>query len=159
MADVAVLTKADPRPFTLSRTKMQPVGYDSYAEMSATIEAGISFEECLKAECWVHVCDLFKKQPLTNEPDKAGSIIHIRTEDHAFYARLYVRAVLERGLVVETLEYRELGAALKESAAFKSQWVPGNRSWNIIRLSDREIVARGLKTKEAVNDWIGKMGG
>jgi len=132
----------------------------AYANLSATLPVGWTVEDALKPEFWVHVTDMLQKTPVTNEPDKAGAIIELRTVDHAFYARVYVRAVQERGLIVQLLgEPVYFGPKeVKAASQFEVRWNVGKRGFDIIRKSDREIVGDGSKipTKEAAQDWIDK---
>jgi hypothetical protein len=127
------------------------------ARMSVSLPVGWTFEDTLKPEFWVNVAHLFHKQPHTNEPDKAGAVIEIRTEDHAFYAELYVRAVQERGFIVATLrEPVYFGPKKTAVPGFKTRWNVGARGYDIIRLSDKEIVghAADFKVKEHALAWI-----
>lgn len=129
----------------------------AYARFSAQLPAGVPFEDTLRPEFWVHVAHKLQKQPVTGEADKAGAIIEIRTVDHAFFAELYVRAVQDRGLVVSVLrEPVYLGLKEVKSVQFEVRWNVGKRGFDVLRKSDRQIVAEGLKTKEAAQDWINK---
>ena len=145
-------------PRALKRTAFQSSEF-AYANLSATLPVDWTVEDALKPEFWVHAADMLQKTPVTNEPDKAGAIIELRTVDHAFYARLYVRAAQERGLIVQLLgEPVYFGLKSVESASFETRWNVGKRGYDVIRKSDREIVVDGSKipTKEAAQDWIDK---
>lgn len=128
-----------------------------YATFSATLPEGHTIEDVLQPEYWVHVAGKLGKNTYTNEPDKTGAIIEIRTVDHAFYARLYVRAVQERGLIVQLIEGPVLlGQKQVTSAGYETSWNVGKRGFDIIRKSDRAIVADAskIKTKEQAQAWI-----
>ena len=82
-------------------------------------------------------------------------------EDHSAYAELYVRAVQERGLIVALLgEPIYFGPKTAEHAKFEIKWNVGKRGFDILRKSDREIVADGgkLKTREQAMAWIDRAG-
>ena len=105
----------------------------------------------------MHVASKFAKQPMTGEPDRAGAIIELRTEDHAFYARVYVRAVQERGLIVAPLgEPTYFGLKAVRSKGYRERWNLGKKGFDIIRLSDNVIVVDGdkIKTKDQAQAWI-----
>jgi hypothetical protein len=132
----------------------------AYAVFSAVLPVGWTVEDALKPEFWVNVAHRFARNPASGEPDKAGSIIELRTVDHAFYARLYVRAVQERSLVVDLIgEVQYFGPKALASAAYEARWDNAKHGFDIVRLSDREIVGDGskLKTREQANAWIETM--
>lgn len=131
-----------------------------YIQFTATMPIGHTLEDALNPEYWVHVCHILQAPTNSNEPDRSGSIIELRTEDHSMYTRLYVRAVLERGLTVEVIKDGVTYFGPKEMAdeKFDTRWNVGKRGWDIIRQSDKEIVGDGseFKTKEMANEWIEK---
>jgi len=131
-----------------------------YGVFSATLPVGVTLEEALRTEAWAHVCHMLQKQPYTGEAALTGAIIEVRTEDHAFYARLYVRAVQERGLVVSLIGEPEwFGPKEIKSKTYETRWNIGHKGYDIIRKSDREIVGDASKfpTREAAQNWIDKM--
>ena len=159
MSDVAVATpvamRAEP-PRTLPMRDFKISEYE-YARFSARLGVGVTIEDALKPEFWVHVVHLLAKAPVTGEPDKAGAVIEIRTVDHSFYAELYVRAVQDRGLLVSVLrEPVYFGPKEVSTAQFETRWNVGKRGFDVLRKSDREIVAGGLPTREAAAEWIEK---
>lgn len=129
----------------------------AYSKFSAVLPVGWTVEDALKPEFWVHVAGKLGKNELTGAQDRAGGIIELRTVDHAFYAQLYIRAVQERGLIVQLMgEPVYFGPREVKSAAYKERWNVGARGYDIIRESDNEIVAHAskIKTKEQVQAWI-----
>ena len=103
MSDVAVATTPSmpqrEQPYAIPMRDFKEAIYAN-ARFSAYLPVGVKYEDALKPEFWAQVCHLLHKTPLTNEPDRAGAIIELRSQDHEFYAELYVKAVQERGLVV-----------------------------------------------------------
>jgi hypothetical protein len=141
-------------PTANHRFSITESGY-AYAEIDVTQPVGHSVQDALRPEYWVHHASKLKARAFTAEADRAGAIIRLRTDDHAHYAQLYVRAVHERGLEVQVLgEVFHLGANVDGTKAFDVRWNVGKRAFDVIRNSDREIVASGLKTKEAAVGWI-----
>ena len=130
----------------------------AYADFAVTLPVGWTLDDAMKPEFWVQVCHKLQREAVTNEPDKAGAIIRVRTRDHAFYAELYVRAVQERGLLVSVLrEPMYFGPReVPDTSQFEARWNVGKRGFDVIRKSDREIVADGakIKTREMAQEWI-----
>lgn len=164
MSDVAVTKTAPAKkdfippeaPRTLKATAFAGAEY-AYARFSATLPVGWTVEDALKPEFWVHVASKLASNTLTGAPDLTGAIIEVRRADHTLYAQLYVRAVQERGLVVALMgEPVYFGPREVKSAAYKERWNVGQRGYDIIRVSDNEIVAHAsrIKTKEHVQAWI-----
>lgn len=156
MSDVAVAVKPAP---VIEVPRIHPRDFKlceyEYARFSARLPIGATFQDALKPEFWVQVCHLLRKNPVTNEPDKSGAIIEIRTVDHAFFAELYVRAVQEKGLVVAVLrEPVYFGQQEVKSDRFDVRWNVGARGYDVIRRSDKEVVAKALSTKEEAQSWI-----
>ena len=144
------------QPKVLKPTALMGAEY-AYATYAVTLPEGWTVEDALKPEFWVNVAHKFSKQPVTGEPDKTGAIIELRTVDHAFYARLYVRAVQERALIVTLLEAPiYFGPKEVLSFSFSIRWNVGKRGYDIIRKSDNQIVAGGekIKTKDDAQAWI-----
>jgi hypothetical protein len=128
----------------------------AYARYSVVLPVGWDLDDVLDPEAWAHVAHKFEKTKLTNEPDRSGAIIEIRTEDHAFYAELYVRAVRNMALDVQAiLGPVKLGPqAEKQTAGFDVRWNVGSRGFDIIRQADKVVVAKGLPKKEDAHAWI-----
>ena len=149
---------------------------DFFVALGMTHEAGMPFEEVFRPGFWGNVVHLFKKDIIAGGADRAGAIIHLRTEDHAFYARLYVRAVLERGLLVQCVGPSfdpKTGKACPIDLAtggpwygptdlgienFELRWNANKRGFDIVRKSDLQIVAdgRNFPTRELAVEWIEK---
>lgn len=163
MADDAEKPKAETKDGALpvlppanNRFSITESGY-AYAEIDVTQPVGHTVEDALRPEYWVHHAHKLKARPLTGEADRTGAKIRLRTDDHAHYAELYVRAVHDRGLVVQPLGSPiTLGPKARESSRFEVRWNVGARGFDVIRKSDREVVAPAskLKTREEAESWI-----
>ena len=130
-----------------------------YPRCSVTLPVGTRFEEVLRPEFWSHVAYRFKADRLTGGQDRTGAVIEIRTEDHAFYGEVYVRAVRDKDIIVGVLrEPVYLGMREVQSGAFEVRWNVGRRAFDVVRNSDREVVF-SAKTKDETADWINRMTG
>ena len=85
------LREAQPRKFPPSG--LQVIGQD-YDVLTITAPAEWSFEDVMKPVAWSNVCGLVAKDALNTRRDKIGSLIEVRTADHAFYAVLYIGAIV-----------------------------------------------------------------
>jgi hypothetical protein len=150
----------------------QDEGYH-YARVALTLPVGVAFDDLLKPEAWAQVAHRFHKNPNTNEPDRRGTIITVRTVDHAFYAEMYVRAVGERDLEVECIgpavdsktgqprpQFFGPPAAM-EGGRYEVRWNVGKRGFDVIRRKDREIIAGAEKfqTREKAMQWVAELEG
>lgn len=128
----------------------------AYARFAVTLPVDWTVEETLKPEFWANVAYRLRTDPMSGRKDFPGSIITVRSADHSFYAELYVRAVQDAGLVIALVrEPVYFGLRNVKSDNFETRWNVGKRMYDIIRNSDREIVA-SVKTKESAQDWIDK---
>ena len=84
-------------PPATSRFSITESGY-AYAEVDVTQPLGHTVEDALHPEYWVHHAYKLKARAFTGEADRAGALLRLRTEDHAHFAMLYVRAVHDKGL-------------------------------------------------------------
>lgn len=130
----------------------------AFARYSVVLPVGWTLEEVLTPEVWAHVAHKFEKTKLTNEPDRSGAIIEIRTEDHAFYAELYVRAVRKMALDVDVIQFKAIGPKDEKpvSGDYKPRWNVGAGGYDIIRHADGAIVGRAsdFKLKEDALNYI-----
>lgn len=163
------------QPVTLKPGDFEESAY-AYADCSARVPAGMPFEEVFRPGFWTNVVHLFQKNVAAGTPDRSGAIIHVRTEDHAYYAKLYVRAVLARGLIVQcvgpAIDQKTgrscpvdlatgkpwTGSVPIKSDHFDIRWNVGKRGFDIIRKSDHQIVGDGsnFPTRELALEWIEK---
>lgn len=130
----------------------------AYADISVTMPVGHTIEDALKPEYWAHVAHRLQQNTVTGQPDRSGAIIRLRSEDHAFFAMLYVRAVrndaLDVALIGEPTFFGPKGAARSE--AYEVRWNVGARGFDVVRKSDGAIVGRAsdFKLKEDAIAYI-----
>jgi hypothetical protein len=130
-----------------------------FATIHVKQPVGHTVEDALRPEYWVHHARYLKAPPNSGQSDLVGSKIELRTLDHAHYAELYVRAVHDNTLVVDILrEPVYFGPKNVGTDQFDVRWNVGARGFDVIRKSDKKIVAPAseLKTKEAAQEWIDK---
>lgn len=142
-------------PTSNNRFSIKESGY-AYAEVDVTQPVGHTVEDALRPEYWVHHAHKLQARALTGEADRTGARLTLRTDDHAHIAELYVRAVDARGLRVQLISKAILGGESKTHKGYEKQWNVGARGYDIIRTTDRQIVASAskIKTKEDVEAWI-----
>lgn len=148
--------EAEERIFKILQKDLQLVE-TARAQFDITLPVGVPFEAALKPEFWSNVAHLFAKQP-GDIRDRTGSVIGIGSADHAFYGQVYVRAVRQQALVVETLMQPVYFGPrdVKDNASYKTRWNVGAKGFDIIRLSDSEIVghAKDFRIREDALAYI-----
>ena len=144
------------------------------AQFSITLPADWDYEDTLNPEFWVNIQPMLKYEKGRQEQDFRKSRIHVHREDASFYAVLYIRAIVDGGLVVQCigpsftrngkpcpidLETGLPWAGNKEQekdSPYAIKWNFGRKGYDVIRNSDREIVADGskIKTREQAQAWV-----
>jgi hypothetical protein len=106
-------------------------------QYAVKIRAGVAFDAIKdNPATWAHIAGKLAD----------GDIIHVRTEDRAYYARLIVLTVQKQAAKVHVLEYHELpkGAVPKEYiVAFG-----GRHKWRVLRAADKVVMEHGFATQE-----------
>ena len=150
--NVADLKTEPPRKLSGNSGSLE-LGQFNRERMAVTLPAGWTFEDTLKPEFWSQVVYRFKAE---NGKDYAGRLIEVYTEDHAFYAELYVRAVRERDIIVAVArDPVYFGPRDMKTPGYEVRWNLGRKLHEIIRKSDKEIVG-AEKTRELAQEWIDK---
>ena len=130
-----------------SKRKILPARFKAEAQVandwSAVVEAGTAFDQVKDDPAfWSHVQRFVR----------VGDIIHVRADDGAYYARLYVRATGAQGLTVEVLEYHDfskLKTVSDDDAEFDVEWAGPHHKFRIVRKADKAVVQSGFDTKPA----------
>lgn len=112
-------------------------------EWSAVAEAGVPYDHIRDDPAyWAHIAS--KLRP--------GDIVHVRADDSAFYARLYVRSAERTAARMIELEYKDfskLGEVPKsQSAEFEVEWAGPHHKWRVVRVKDKTPVQTGFDNKE-----------
>ena len=143
-------------PASLERFSVRQSSF-AYADIDVTMPVGHTLEDALRSEYWaLHAHKMLKPQ-FGSGPDWSGAIIYLRTDDHALYCQLYVRAVRQAGLDVAIVGApTNFGPEVLNTGGYESRWNVGKRGYDIIRKSDRSIVADGknMRTRDDVQAWI-----
>jgi len=129
----------------------------AYADIDVTMPVGHTVDDALKPEYWALHAHKMMRPQFNSGPDWSGAIIYLRTEDHAFYAQLYVRAVRQASLEVQLIgEPTIFGPANVDTAGYEVRWNVGKRGFDVIRKSDRMLVVGGdkMRTREDAQEWI-----
>ncbi len=148
-----------------SDLNMNPDG-NRFGTIQFMLQPGHTIEDVLHSEFWAQVAHNFTR-PSHSEGNYAGSIIEIRNRENTVYVDLWVLAVMERGLLVEIMKPDADGVCrfgpkeVIRPEDFEARWNVSKKGFDIIRLSDNEIVGDGknFPTKKLVNDWIDKTAG
>lgn len=157
MNEVAKLSEPREELKRVKPTNFQTSEY-AFARYAVLLPVGWTLEDVLVPEAWAHVAHKLDSNKVSKDPARTGAIIEVRTEDHAFYAELYVRAVRNMALDVQVvLGPVVLGKEQKAHANFDVRWNVGKRGFDIVRKSDKQIVATGIPKKEDAHAWIEKM--
>jgi hypothetical protein len=112
-------------------------------DWSVVAEAGTPYEAVRDDPAyWAHIAS--KLRP--------GDIIHVRTDDSAYYARLYVRAAEKLAARVIELEFKDFSKLSAETLPagneFEVEWAGPHHKYRIVRTKDRVAVQTGFDNKE-----------
>jgi hypothetical protein len=141
------------------QAKLSHVGLDPAGHKAAQIEyflpPGHTYENVLTPGYWAPVVELLKRHG-----DFTGSILHIRTRDHQFFAQLYVTEISVLGIYVQEVVFAKLGVQADEVSSDKFSWIwdDGKAGYDIIRIADGATVAsaKEMKRLQSVKDWLEK---
>ena len=137
----------------------QPMASSFYGRISVVLPQGWTLDDALKPEFWSHVVTHLRER-------RIGTIIEVRNVEATLYAELFIRAVRDRDILVELLtdsagkkRLFEFGPKETETSGYELRWNVGARGYDIIRKSDRVVVAAGKQfpTKELAFDWLSKI--
>ena len=100
-----------------------------------TVRAGVPFSAVRdNPATWAHIASRLAD----------GDIIHVRTKDSAYYARLYVLTVHKQAAKVHVLEYTQFPKpAITGPNEYVVEW-GGRHKWRILRTSDRTVMEFGF---------------
>lgn len=131
------MKKLDANRFALAEYK--------FNEWAVVLEFGTPYESIFAPDFWAHVAKDLKQ----------GDIIHVRSEDHSFYARVYVRASDRLWAKVGEIEAVNFDATQKaEESGLAVKWIVGKRSFAVVRQSDNQVIQGGFQIKEDAVAWM-----
>ena len=117
-----------------------------HSDIAITLPKGFDYELLKSGDTWKHIATRFKQ----------GDIVHVRTEDHAFYAILYVRAADALWVQTEEMFFKQLGKeeTVSSDGGYDVKWGSPKTLFGVYRSSDGERIKDGFQTKEAAADWL-----
>lgn len=137
------------------------------ARFDAVIPADYDFEDAIEPSFWSYVRQDFMPNALTGGMSRIGSFVDLTTEDHAFYAHLYVAGVTKDGLIVQCIgpatdpkTGKAMPVDLKTGLPwagrkFDIRWNEETRGFDVVLKKTGEIVANGkdFPTAELAVAW------
>ncbi len=117
------------------------------ARHSVRPEAGTAYEDLFNPAYFAHIAAKLR----------AGDIVEARPAEGSYYAELYVWAVGPGWAQVSELTKIQRPAGVADASAnkgFAVDFVEGTSKHRIIRLSDRQVMAKGFDTPEAAREWL-----
>lgn len=138
------------------------------ARFDAVLPPEWDFEDAMQPEFWAYVSHKFRSNQLTGGRDRIGAFIDLATEDHAFYALLYVCDITKSGgLIVQCIgpsvdpkSGRTCPVDLKTGRPwggrkFDVRWNEESRGFDVVLKATGEIVADGkdFPTAELAIAW------
>ena len=159
MADTPKLTPREKPPAKAHEKNFHWNADDYHGRSTYVLPVDEKFEDVMRPEYWANVAYKFQRDNAIGRPERVGRLIEVIPQDWSFYSLLIVRAVHERSIEVwPVFPPIPIGAQAVESAGYDVRWNVGKRAHEIIRKSDKAIVA-SVKTREAAADWIAKTEG
>ena len=122
-------------------------------QWSVPVDERVVLADVVSPTFWVHVTKRLRQ----------WDVIEVRPVDATWFARLMVRSVGPAGPVLAVLEQHEFTDRKKpevkakpkaETAADYEVKFSGSDKWRVLRKTDKEVVARGLETKEAADEAL-----
>ncbi|EKN3611527.1 hypothetical protein NUG10_002555 [Yersinia enterocolitica] len=117
---------------------------------SVTAKHGQSFEDFKDPDSWAHVANTLRK----------FDRVEIVAEDGSFFAEGIVTKVTKVSAHIHFFTHVELSksaeSSVKKDLAYNCEFA-GPHKWRIIRISDQEIVEKGIETKEDAQDKVDKL--
>ena len=131
----------------------------AYNRWSVTLPVGWTFNDTMDPDFWSNVAHLLAPSKMTNTPARVGDFIEVRTEDHSFYAELYVRAVREQSLIVAPVSDpvyfgKDVPSRVE---GMHIRYNTQKRKYEVLRDTDNAVVGDGFDLKENAVRFIEKM--
>lgn len=140
MADAATVAKLKGTR-ALQASRIQQVQHD-VTDWSVVVEMGTTMNDILDPMFWAHTSVV---------RFKSGDILHVRSDDKSFYARLYVWAAERQAAFVSVLEKveRPQNAAGQRKFEYEVDHRGPVLKWCYISKADKKAVETGFETEEA----------
>lgn len=122
----------------------------THTNFDATVEAGVTLEDCKNPEFWMHVAD--KVRP----SDK----INVYAADQSFYAELLALSVNRVEVRVAVIHHVDLSGATNgeglgaELAKYDITWAGPAHKFRIVHKSSADVVKDGFDNEAAARTWL-----
>lgn len=123
-------------------------------QWSVPVDEKTTLTEVVSPSFWAHVAKRLRQ----------WDVIEVRPADATWFARLMVRSVGPAGPVLAVLEHHEFTDRKKPEAKAKPKaetasdydvkFSGGSDKWRVVRKADKEVVAKGLETREAADEAL-----
>jgi hypothetical protein len=113
---------------------------------SAAPESDTELEDMLHSPYWAHVAKSLRP----------GDRIEVTPQGGAWFADLLVRSNGEGGPKLAVLTHLRFGEEKQEAASADTYEAKfsGSDKWRVLRKKDKEIMTKGLATREEAEAWI-----
>ena len=113
-----------------------------------------SLEDAQRPEFWAGVVDKISGH---DKQGGRGDIIAVRKLDSGLYAELLILE-LGPGYIRTQLVRESIPAevTVPEDSGLTTRWNVGKRAHDVIRVSDKQVMAGGFQTKAGAAEWINK---
>jgi uncharacterized protein YciI len=72
---------------------LKTVGFGKFDTLTIEVPADWSYDDVMNPLAWTNVVGIVAKDALNTKPDMIGSVIEVRTVDHAWFAVLYIQGI------------------------------------------------------------------
>lgn len=121
---------------------------------SAELDETQTLADALDPRFWAHQAAKIMGQDKSN-PRGRGDLIIVRKADTSLYAKLLVVEVGAGFIKVELVEKAEPAVVeLADKSPLATRWNAGKKSHDVIRASDKAVMAGGFQTKASAAKWI-----
>jgi hypothetical protein len=133
-------------PLLANRVRQLDVANNSW---SAVVPAGTPVDALTGEKLWSNVADKFHE----------GDQIHVRTDDGAYYSRLFVRAASRTWVKLAVLELHMFSGGAEHPARTREhavKYLGAHLKWCAIRLADGSVIspAPGFESEKAARQWL-----
>lgn len=122
----------------------------THTNYDATVEAGVTLDDCLAPEFWMHVADKLRPS------DK----IFVYAADQSFYAELLALSVNRVEARVALIHHVDLSKATNgeelgaELAKYDVSWAGPANKFRIVHKASKDVVKDGFDNEAAARTWL-----
>lgn len=148
---------ADPTPITIKhrlKHRIRDMGSPLNNRWQAYLTEEQTLQNALEGPFWTDAAEIIK-----GFDGKGGrqDIIELRKPDTGDYWELMIDEIGKGYLRVRVI-YRDTPPAVSvpDDSPLAVKWIVGNKTYDVIRKLDGEVLARGFQTKRLAAEWIAK---